>query len=362
MLRQLDRRQEGQGLVLLVLSAVVIVGMLALGIDGGSLYLQRRRTQIAADAGALAGASALVNGGSDEEILAAVRRYAVARNDADDFRAFYIPSGHEVGAGYTPSDARGIRVAAEAAAPTFFAGMPGFGSGNTSAVAGGGFPPLDIMLVLDRSGSMDDDSCSLQSARCTIDRKSRCEACGGVWLVPPQPLTDAKEAAKAFVAMNNANLTRLGLASYAASASLDQPLTNQFHQVDAAIDGLVADGCTNAADGIRTAHRELTGARSREDALRIMVFLTDGLPNYPQCSDCRDYCPAAKQAARDRAMGAGGDGIVIYTIGLGSKADGALMQDIADLAGGQYYYAPTSDDLLGVYEAVFDEIRLRLIE
>jgi len=361
MLRKLHRRQEGQGLVVLVPSTLALIGVLALGIDGGNMYLQYRRAQIAADAGALAGASALVTGGSDAEIEAAVQRYP-SENQAQAFRAFYVPSGDQVGTGFTPDDARGVRVSAQVTVPVYVAGVLGFDSASTSAIAGGGYPPLDLMLVLDRSGSMDDDSCSVQSDGCSTTTRAKCESCGGVWIMPPQPMADAQEAAKAFVDLNNPNLARLGVVSYAPSASLDQELTNQFDQVKTAIDGIVADGCTNAADGILKAHEELTGPRGRVDALRIAVFLTDGLPNHPECSDCRDDCPAAKQAARDRAVAAAGDGITIYTIGLGSKADGALMQDIADLTGGEYFFAPTSGDLLAIYQLVFERIRLRLIE
>jgi hypothetical protein len=306
----------------------------------------------------------LVTGGSDAEINSAVQQYAVGRNRADAFRAFYVPSGDEVGTGFTPGDARGIRVAAQVTVATYFAGVLGFDSANTSATAGGSFAPLDIMLVLDRSGGMGDDSCSLQPYPdgCFPNKRSNCEACGGIWSEPPQPITDAQEATKAFVGMNDPNLARLGAASYAAPASLDQELTDQLDQVQVAIDSLMVGGCTNGADGIQVGHQELSGPRGRAEARRIIVFLTDGLPNFPQCSDCRSDCPAAKQAARDRTTAAAADGIVIYTTGLGSRADGALMQDIADLTREEYFYAPTCDDLLAVCQAVSDRIRLRLSE
>ena len=53
-------RRRGQAIVIMALALVAICGMLALAIDAGRLYFQRRLMQDAVDAGALAGAQALV--------------------------------------------------------------------------------------------------------------------------------------------------------------------------------------------------------------------------------------------------------------------------------------------------------------
>ncbi len=54
------RRQRGQAIVIMALAMVAICGMLALAIDAGRLYFERRLMQDAVDAGALAGAQDLV--------------------------------------------------------------------------------------------------------------------------------------------------------------------------------------------------------------------------------------------------------------------------------------------------------------
>lgn len=54
------RRRRGQAIVIMALAMVAISGMLALAIDAGRLYFQRRLMQDAVDAGALAGAQDLV--------------------------------------------------------------------------------------------------------------------------------------------------------------------------------------------------------------------------------------------------------------------------------------------------------------
>ncbi|MDA8202559.1 MAG: pilus assembly protein TadG-related protein [Chloroflexi bacterium] len=62
-----QERQGGQIIVVFVLSIVVVIGMVGLVIDGGSVYAQQRGQQNAADLAALAGADALLNGRSQTQ-------------------------------------------------------------------------------------------------------------------------------------------------------------------------------------------------------------------------------------------------------------------------------------------------------
>lgn len=83
------------------------------------------------------------------------------------------------------------------------------GDGDPSTVR----RPLDVMLVLDRSGSMDD--------------------AGGS---PPEPITSAKNAAKLLVDTLDPAQDQVGLVSYATTASLDRTLTSNLAAVKTAID------------------------------------------------------------------------------------------------------------------------------
>jgi len=80
MFRRTAPEQRAQALIIMALAMVVLVGFLALAVDGANAYAQRRLVQNAADAGALAGARALAVGESPE---AAAVEYAVGRNGAD---------------------------------------------------------------------------------------------------------------------------------------------------------------------------------------------------------------------------------------------------------------------------------------
>jgi hypothetical protein len=66
--------ESGQILIAVALLSVVLIGFLGFALDGGYLYLVRRRAQTAADAGAIAGALHLWQGSGD--VNTAVRRDA----------------------------------------------------------------------------------------------------------------------------------------------------------------------------------------------------------------------------------------------------------------------------------------------
>src|SRR6266540_2804692 len=64
------RRQSGQIMVIFALSIVGLVALLALVVDGGNIYVQRRTAVTAADAGALAGTRALKNATASSDVAA----------------------------------------------------------------------------------------------------------------------------------------------------------------------------------------------------------------------------------------------------------------------------------------------------
>jgi len=72
--------ESGQMLVFVVLMIFVLIGMIALILDGGAIMSNRRTAQAAADAGALAGAQRVCYGFTDGEAVA--EYYAVDKNGA----------------------------------------------------------------------------------------------------------------------------------------------------------------------------------------------------------------------------------------------------------------------------------------
>jgi hypothetical protein len=79
-----DPSENGQAIVLLAVSIVVLLGFTALAIDGGMVFSDRRHAQNAADAAALAGALQKSNGQSDSIVVAAAERSAESNGYTTD--------------------------------------------------------------------------------------------------------------------------------------------------------------------------------------------------------------------------------------------------------------------------------------
>ncbi len=189
--------------------------------------------------------------------------------------------------------------------------------------------PIDLMLVFDRTGSMDDD----------------CP--GGVEAnTSPCKIHEAKVAAKFFIGLLNPSLDRSGLVSFNNTATLNQVLTYNQTTVQSAIDTLKALGQTAIGSGINTANNELT-SHGRNGTARVEILLSDGNENLG--SNPINRANEAKAA-----------GIVIYTIGLGASVDASLLQQIASITGGKYYFAANGTVLQQIYQSISQEIFLNI--
>jgi hypothetical protein len=114
---------------MLVLSMTVVIGSMALAIDGGNAVLEHRRMQQAADAAALAGAQALALGGSTGQAQESATQYAVAHNSADSVD-IAIEGGDTVTA------------IARSTSPTIFRGVLGRNNFEAAARAVAAFGPV----------------------------------------------------------------------------------------------------------------------------------------------------------------------------------------------------------------------------
>ena len=196
------------------------------------------------------------------------------------------------------------------------------------------YQPVDVMLIIDRSGSMGDH---YNQTHTKLDL--------------------AKAAAKTFVDQLNMTRDRVGLASFADEATLDCYLTNNTASIKSHINSLNANGYTNIGGGISKSNEEFVN-NGRSDAAWIMILLSDGKANRPQDEDyARNY--AIEQAECAKILG--GKGVRIYTIGLGSPndLDEDLLKQIA-FDESKYFHAPTADQLESIYIAISKDILLQV--
>ena len=164
--------------------------------------------------------------------------------------------------------------------------------------------PLDIVLVLDRSGSMGDwfgnRQTKMQALRTAVDN-----------------FIDSTEEVNANISSND-KMHRIAIVSYGTGATTN----NNFTVVDErgantlrnTVDRLNANGSTYADAGLENAQDVLENART--EAQKVVIFFTDGEPNHGNDFDnevAADTVNIANAIKRD--------GTLLYTIGVFAGAN-----------------------------------------
>ncbi|WP_417057188.1 Spy0128 family protein [Enorma massiliensis] len=164
--------------------------------------------------------------------------------------------------------------------------------------------PLDIVLVIDTSGSMSGSK-----------------------------MTNLKNAANSFIdatAENNRGLeqdqqTRLAIVQFASGANTRQQLSyvtdQNVQQYKNTINGFRASGATYAEEGLQRAQSVLDSG-GRADVQQIVIFFTDGEPNHQNGFD-DDVAIEAVNVAHDMKV----SGTIIYSIGVMNGADASVTDD-----------------------------------
>jgi hypothetical protein len=148
--------EQGQAIVILALMMIGLLAFAALAIDGGNAYVERRRAQNGADAGALAGARQIwiqqvAENGSETDLLTVINQAAEGNginagssaSNNPNVVAYYTTNAdgteinpNQIGTlGFIPPGVTGIRVDAHRQFNTFFGGFISRGSIAASARA-----------------------------------------------------------------------------------------------------------------------------------------------------------------------------------------------------------------------------------
>ncbi|MGG3507689.1 IPT/TIG domain-containing protein [Paenibacillus lautus] len=192
--------------------------------------------------------------------------------------------------------------------------------------------PNDIILIIDRSGSM------------------------GSGYGPnngEDKMKNAKEAAKGFIDLVDFSKHRVGVVDFASNVNF-KGLSSDPNELKQYINGIQANGGTATKSAIEKAQDLLRNHRA--EAQPVIILMTDGQATEPT-PDAH-----ARQVALEQAESAKGEGVVFYTIALllpsenpNTSAPNQLMKEMATTAQ-HHHFVLGSVGLAEIYEAIVDEI------
>jgi hypothetical protein len=391
MQRGLDMRERGQVLPLIIVFMLVLLVMLGLVIDVAQAYRARVALRASTDAAALAGAASLPNTAS-----ASSTAYAYGGGGKNP-----VPNVGAVATNVQTSctsnfpgcrPANTVSVTQSADVNTTFLRLLGVDKIHIQATASAcspcGAQPLDVMLVLDRTGSMCQFSDGRNDPSCT-------------------DLNNAKDGIRTFLQLMDPSGTKIGLAVLPPATSVGNrcaapasgnynapgnpyvvvPLVNDYRspggalnpssQLVSTVNCIRGAGSTAYANAIEAAQAELDRS-GRPEAPDIIVMLSDGAANTGP-----SYLPNSSlyrtQPCNQGVRSAGtikGRKTMVYTIGYDLDATApatnickngvsgatespaitaySALQQMA--SPGNFYNHPTPTDLSAIFQAIAFDI------
>jgi Flp pilus assembly protein TadG len=257
-------REKGASLILGITGLVMIIPMLGLSIDVGILYASKARLQSAVDGASLAAARALNLGQTISEQTTNAQQNAV--------NWFYanFPAGNWATSSTVMStsnvvvtagtNVRSVAVTATSNVPTYFMKWFNFNSTTITAVGTASRRDVVIMMVMDRSGSMNSNN-----------------GCANM-----------RSAAKIFTGQFAAGRDQIGMVEFGDTAWVDSDPTTDFQTVlgytnntgtgNGLIDTINCNDNTNTPQALSLGYNELYKA-NLPGAFNILMFFTDGIPN-----------------------------------------------------------------------------------
>lgn len=251
-------RRTGMALAFTGVLCLILVPMIGLAIDGAVAYMMRAQVSRAADAAALAGARSL-NVGADINTQAAnatavAQKYFTANLPSGQWGSANVSSTVSVAANNT-THLRSVTVTGSATVPLTFMSVLGFKTTQIGITATAQRRDVNIMLVLDNSGSME-----------------RGNAMGPM-------ITDATD----FVNLFSGGRDQLGLIQFTGASYLAYAPSVNFKSASPNVTTLIGElqsvnGATNSSQAIWMAYQQLKNL-NQPGAFNVIVLFTDGLAN-----------------------------------------------------------------------------------
>jgi len=328
--RLAPQSRRGAMLVFVAVLIAAFLAMVAISIEIAHIQLARTELRTATDAAAKAAALELARVENTGQAIATGTRIAAENKvigapfllSPGDFQ-FGNSAENRANGRYEFNPVRtpinsvrvvGSRTTGSRSGPIslFFGGLLGTSIFEPQAVATATFINRDVVLVVDRSGSMRGRlMAELQAAL----------------LLFTQTLASTPTD------------EHVGMASYEATATIDALLTPDLSQIDAATRRLRAAGFTSISRGMEAGQQIFQSGRSAQFVERTMVVMTDGLHNRG---------PEPRTVAASLAA----ESIVIHTITFGPDADIPRMQEVAAIGQGRHFHAADGAQLAQIYREI----------
>ncbi len=239
----------------MMMMVCIIMPMVGLAIDAGILYTIKGKLQEAVDGASLGAARSLNRGQeiSDQQDNAtdtAIRYYHA--NFPRGWMSVNTVNDPTVTWPVSPNPATAIiHVQGDIDAPTWFMRILGFNSVHLAAVGEATRRDVNVLLLIDRSGSLDTTG-----------------SCGQL-----------ATSAQLFVSSFSNNRDRMGLVTFGTYYNVDFPFNYNFQSgLTTKLGSLSCVGWTNAAAAYWKGYQALK-ALGDQNALNVILFFTDGQPN-----------------------------------------------------------------------------------
>ncbi|MEN8144349.1 MAG: VWA domain-containing protein [Gemmatimonadota bacterium] len=239
--------QRGAVLAMVAVSMVMLLAVTGLALDSGRAFVRQTRLARAVDASVLTGARTL-RAGKREARLQALASMA-ANGFPDGVGSIQLaPKFGTNGLGEQT-----VTMTATQPMPTILMRVLGRDEVTVAATATAAVPPVDMVLVLDQSGSLN---------------------AANAW-------DDVQNASWNFVRQFDESLDQVGLVSFQIRGtnrfSMNSPFKGAIRNV-IFHSGMKSAGDTNAQEALRLALQQFQGPAPRARSAKVVVFFTDGRP------------------------------------------------------------------------------------
>lgn len=327
--RHQHKKRRGAMLILIAIMMVGFMVAVAFSVDIAQMHLSRTELRTATDAASKAAAATLAE--TMDRKLAVRRGQEIAQMNSVNGDPLLLSDGDFVFgrsqeqrngkfrfvANQTPQNTvqvnrRRTRGSMSGPVPLYFRNLMGVELFEPESVAAATYIERDVVLVVDRSGSM--RGSKFRDLIAAIDTFTQ--------ILDETPVDE-----------------QVGLASYSQTASEDVALTDDLSRISAKFHKLRLGGLTSISRGMQSGAKIIDASRDAKFVERTLIVMTDGRHNHG---------PETRNVAKALAA----DGVTIHTITFGRDADRKRMVEVASIGGGRHFHADNGTQLKQIYREI----------